>query len=275
MRNSKLVFGALALVASVGFAAPASAIPLTWSGPFSLHVNPLDFTVGTGTLRPGLPKTHLNLNGSTLGSKSIAYAGPVSVTVNTIPPTSPQDLIVFCDDLEHTFTPGHTYNNYFISDPAAPIDVVNYIALGTTIAHDIMGLTARGTDEYLIGTLTPERGAAFQMAIWELEYGGTATFSGDANFQSVVAGLIAGAAADYTLFTGLSVPWTFSQLEAPCNSTLVGLITQFTPCQTQGQILAIPGTIVTGFVPEPITLSLFGAGLVGLASLSRRKKKAA
>jgi hypothetical protein len=274
MRNSKLVFGALAFVASVGFAVPASAIPATWTGPYSLHVNPLDFTVGTGTLRPGLPKTTLDLNGSTLGSQSIPYAGPVSVTINTIPPTSPQDLIVFCDDLAHNITPGHTYNNYYISDPAAPADIVSYIDLGATIAHDVMGLTALGTNDYILGTLTPERGAAIQMAIWELEYGGTATFSGDANFQSVVANLVAGAAADYTLFTGQPVPWTFSQLEAPCSPLLVGLITQFTTCQTQGQILAIPGTIVEN-IPEPITLSLFGAGLVGLASLSRRKKKAA
>jgi hypothetical protein len=276
MNHSKLVVGALALVATVALATPASALPSTWTGPYSLQVNPLDFTVGTGTLAPGTPKTHLDLTGSSLGDRSIAYAGPVSVTLNTFPVGGlngfPETVVVFCDDLAHSFQQNHTYNNYFISDPAAPTDVINYIDLGTTTAHDIMGLTALGTNDYLLGTLTPERGAAIQMAIWELEYGGTATFSGDANFQNVVAGLMSGAAADYTLFTSLSVPWTFSQLEAPCNVSLVGSMTQFTPCQTQGQILAIPGTLVTGFVPEPITLSLFGAGLAALALLWRRKR---
>jgi hypothetical protein len=204
--------------------------------------------------------------------ESIQYAGPVSVTLNTIPPTSPLNVVVFCDDLAHSFAPNHTYNNYFASDPTAPIDIINYINLGTTKADEIMGLTALGTNDYLLGTLTPERGAAIQMAIWELEYGGTATYSGDANFQSVVASLIAGAGADYTLFTTQAEPWTFSQLEAPCISALVGTITKDTACQTQGQIMAIPGTIVTGFVPEPITLSLFGVGLVAIGAYRRRRR---
>jgi len=272
MTRSNLIFGALAVAAAIGIATPASAIPATWTGPYSLTVDALDFTAGTGTLAPGHPS--LNLNGSSVGSHLIAFAGPVTVTLNTIPATIPQDLIVFCDDLVHHFSPGHTYNNYFASDPAAPVDVVNYIGLGTTIAHEVMGLTALGTDQYILGTLTPERGAAIQMAIWELEYGGTATFSGDANFQNVVHGLITGAGNDYTLFTSQAVPWTFSQLEAPCSVSDVGIMTQFTPCQTQGQIWAHPGTIVTGFVPEPITISLFGAGLAGMAAYRRRRRRA-
>lgn len=275
MTRSKLILGALAVAAAIAIATPAAAAPLTWTGPLSLHVNALDFTVGTGTLRPGPPPTHLDLIGSSLGAdESIQYAGPVSVTLNTIPPTAPLNVIVFCDDLVHSFTPGHTYNNYFASDPTAPADVVFYLNVGSlATAHEIMGLTALGINDYLLGTLTAERGAAIQMAIWELEYGGSATFSGDANFQSVVAGLIAGAAADYTLFTTQPDPWTFSQLEAPCSAALVGLITKDTTCQTQGQILAIPGTLVTGFVPEPITLSLFGAGLAGIAAYRRQRRR--
>jgi hypothetical protein len=264
----------LALAVSVGFAAPASAIPLTWSGPFSLHVNPLDFTVGTGTLKPGLPKTHLNLNGSSLGSKSIAYAGPLSVTLNTIPPTFPTNLIVFCDDLAHNITPNHTYNNYFVSDPAAPADVFHFLNVGSPKQEEILGLVARGTEDFLTSSLTAELGAAFQMAIWELEYGGSATFSGDAGFQSLVDSLIANSAADYAFFTSTKnflVPWTFSQLEAPCSAKDVGVVTKDSKCETQGLILAIPGTPLTS-IPEPITLSLFGAGLAGVASLRRRRR---
>jgi hypothetical protein len=122
--------------------------------------------------------------------------------------------------------------------------------------------------------MTPELGAAFQMAIWELEYGGTATFSGDAAFQTLVTNLINGAAADYAFYTStsnFSVPWTFSQLEAPCRLANVGLITKDSTCQTQGFILAIPG-IPLNNVPEPITFSLFGVGLAGMAAYRRRRR---
>jgi hypothetical protein len=39
--------------------------------------------------------------------------------------------------------------------------------------------------------------------------------------------------------------------------------------------LAIPGTLVTGFVPEPITLSLFGTGLAGIAAYRRQRRRRA
>lgn len=291
VRNSKFVLGTLAVASMVGFAGPAAAIPLTWSGPFSVHTNALDFTMGTGTLSPGV---HLNIHGSSLAvNKSIEYAGPLSVTINTIPPSNPPNTvptIVFCDDLAQTILVNHTYNNFFASDPAAPADVFHYLNTTTLKADEILGLVARGTLDADTNLLTPELGAAFQMAIWELEYGGTATFSGDPNFQSVIDNLIAGAAADYAFFTSsanFSVPWTFSQLEAPCNTANVGLVTKDAPqgptigetvnpnCQKeQGLIVAIPGVPLRN-VPEPITLSLFGSGLAGVAAYRRRRKTAA
>src|SRR5258706_8773314 len=90
MTRSTLFLGALAVAAAFGIATPAWAIPSDWTGPYSLHVNALDFTVGTGTLQPGLPKTHLDLTGSSIGDHSIAYAGPVSVTLNTFPIGGPK-----------------------------------------------------------------------------------------------------------------------------------------------------------------------------------------
>src|SRR5689334_24133439 len=94
MTHSRLILGALAVAAAIGMATPASALPATWTGPYSLTVDPLDFTAGTGTLAPGHPS--LNLTGSSVGNHSIAFAGPVTVTLNTIPATIPQNLIVFC-----------------------------------------------------------------------------------------------------------------------------------------------------------------------------------
>src|SRR5258708_2850284 len=146
MKNSRLFLATLTVAGAIGFTAPAAALPLTWSGPLSVHTNALDFTVGTGALTPGV---HLNLHNSSLAvNRSIEYAGPLSVTINTIPPSSPPNTvptIVFCDDLAQTVLVNHTYNNYFASDPAAPADVFHYLNTTTATAEKILGLVALGT----------------------------------------------------------------------------------------------------------------------------------
>src|SRR6185312_11652662 len=191
MNHSKLLLGAIVVAASVGFAAPAAAVPI-WTGPINVTTGPKDCTLGTGSLCP--PNTLKLKNTADFGANlPIGYGGPITVAVGA--PVSIPSLIVFCDDLAQTLPLNKTLHNYYASDPATPSQVVDYLNVGSlTIAHEIMGLTARGTFDEINGLLNNETGAAFQMAIWELEYGGNATFSGDANFQTLVDSLIANAA---------------------------------------------------------------------------------
>ena len=286
MRHSKLLLGAVAIAVSVGFSAPAAAIPVGWTGPVDLTTGPKDCANGTGVVcTPTPPKTHV-----TLGGTEVGYAGPLTVSLGA--PVSVDNLIVWCDDIEAQTAFNTTFHNYYVSDPAFPQNVVNYLNVGSlTIAHEIMGLTARGTFDDINGLLTPELGAAFQAAIWELEYNiSTATLSTDPGFQGLIDQLIADATSDYAFFTDTSiwlVPWTFSQIEQPCDANNVGLVTKDAPqganigefpnpnCQRhQGFIVAIPG-IQRESIPEPITLSLFGAGIAGVAAYRRRRKSLA
>jgi len=267
MNFSKIALGLATAVALLGLTAPASAGPWVHVG---LDVpqppNP-DSAVGTGSAEG----TTLKLVNSSIGTHTIFYAGPLEITLTSIPPSGPAlPLIAWCDDLQSNIDINHLRPYYASINPA---DVSSYLNVGSSSFQQIAGLTMLGTFDFNQSALTPELGAAFQMAIWELEYphaGVTSTWSGDANFQTLVAGLIAGAANDFTIFTNAG--WGIGQLEAPCPPAAPGSITKSSCNAFQGLIFAIVGRNPFN-VPEPVTLSVFGFGLAGAAAMGRRRRR--
>jgi len=261
----------LTAAALLGFATPASAGPwVTVAIEAPSPPNP-DLSVGTGSVVPG---TTLKLVNSQIGTHSIFYAGPYELTVFPLPPSADTSfpLLAWCDDLSNIFDLNH---GHFYQASENPADVSFYLNVSATSSQEIAGLVFRGTFDFNNSALTPELGAAFQMAIWELEYpnaGVTSTYSGDANFQTLVASLIANAGSDYTAF--VNAGWGIGQLEDPCTGHEPGSITKIGCQNFQGLIFAFVGQGPFN-IPEPVTLSLFGVGLVGAVALRRRKSKTA
>jgi len=268
MNLAKIALGLATAVALLGFAAPASAGPWVEVGVDAPQPPNPDGSVGTGSAEG----TTLKLVNSSIGTHSIFYAGPLELTIFALPPSPPGSfgLIAWCDDLQSTIDLNHIRPYYASINPA---DVSSYLNVGASSFQQIAGLTMFGTFEFNQSALTPELGAAFQMAMWELEYphaGVTSTWSGDANFQTLVAALIAGAAHDYTIFTNAG--WGIGQLEAPCPPAAPGSITKSSCNAFQGLIFAIVGRNPFN-VPEPVTLSVFGFGLAGAAAMGRRRRR--
>ena len=251
MRTVNSILTAAAIAAFACAADPAIAGPVT---PVTVSDVGVDWSQGEGL--------SLNIGG-------IYYAGPISMKQDGFP------IITFCDDLFNEIYIGST-NNYWRTDQAGANAYLSPLSLAAD--QKIAGLDFLGTQGAYAHTLTPAFGAEVQVAIWELEYGNISAT--DAGFQSAVNSLIANATNDFNAFTAAG--WSYYELESPCNSSLAGSITYNSSpygdnsnCQTQGQIVAIPGRTVTNVpVPEPINLSLFGAGLTGVVVMRRRKKAA-
>jgi len=247
----KLLVGSVGVATFFCLAGPAVAGPVT---PVTISDIAVDWSQGEGL--------SLNVSG-------IYYAGPISMKLNGVP------IITFCDDLYNVIYIGST-NNFWQTDQAGANAYLSPLSLATD--QKIAGLDFLGTQGADAHTLTPALGAELQVAIWELEYGNV--FATDAGFQSAVDALIAHATNDFNAFTAAG--WSYYELESPCDSSRAGSITytwsplgDIANCQVQAQIVAIPGRTVTNIpVPEPITLSLFGAGLAGAVAMRRRKKSA-
>ena len=209
----------------------------------------------------GVPSGEYNIPTSVT---NVYYAGIIEFTVN--PGTSYNagttfTLDAFCDDLFHEVGIGS-------SDQYYTADANEYLApLSLSTIHEIAGLAYEGTADYQLNGAAAS--AAFdadvQLAIWELEYPSDNITASDSSLQTDINGLIAQAPSFYADM--IAHGYSYGELEDPGCGQEVGSIT-FNSCQTQGQIYVYK----TG-VPEPLTLSLFGASLAGAAAAFRRRRK--
>jgi hypothetical protein len=237
---NKLKTCLIAVAAVAGFSLPAIA------GPIAVNVSNVQVNWGQGQ---GLT---IQAGANPMG---IYYAGPIIFTING----ANAPLIVWCDDL---------YNDVYIgsSDQYYKVSAASYLApLALSTVKDIAGLAFQGTQEALANTLSSARGAEFQLAIWELEYGNIHDIA-DAGIQTGVDSLIGAAPLFFADMN--STGWSYSELDSPgCGQQPDG-INYTNGCQTQGQMYVYPNNRV----PEPVTLSLFGAGVAGAIGLRWRKK---
>ena len=260
MRNAKLFLAALA--ALVGFTLPAAA---AFSDPV-LPVTLLSYDFTTSA-------EQTQLTGSIITTNSPGpFIGAFYLDLDV-----GSGLLAFCDDLTNEIDPNGVPYDYFAT--TTPAGVNDYLSpLSQNDINSIIGLVYQAN----LSLLSPQDGAAFQLAIWDLEYGAaniTANAAGDPNLQANADALRANAASFYAAFLA---DGTFDavQLESPCNPALAGKITfQSSPfgddpnCQVQGLILIVPNGH-TRNLPEPGTLALLGSGLIGFGVYRRRRKKA-
>ncbi len=240
MSTAKHVLAALTIMGATLCAAPAMAIPYT---PVSVTNVGVNWAQGQGT-------------NSNLGS--IYYAGPITFTILGLP------VIVWCDDFANDVYIGSSNQYYKTDSQGADAYLVNPLLTPTqqaTLDHQIAGLVYKGTTLSLTNALTAAMGAQIQFAIWSLQ--NPALLDTDLAFQTSVNTLIGQASSFYSDM--LTAGYTYGQLVSPNCGQNPASLTYTSACQTQGQMFVKA-------VPEPLTLSLFGAGLAGAAALRRRRK---
>jgi hypothetical protein len=222
MSYCKLISACAVLAATVGFAAPAMAGPLT---------SPTSFTINTF------------VNG---GSPITGNYGTISLVTDSGNPNQ-TDITV-------------TMNSpYGLVTTGSANDVIDFELTGftppVTISNNTPGFTLGSAGGYG----TPGATGTFNFAILcdsaTCGTGGNNPYTGSFSFD-------------------INVPIGDFTVDDKGFYFAADICTNVVSSRCAGQTGPATTTTTTNNVPEPITLSLFGAGLAGAAALRRRRKKA-
>ncbi len=257
-----------------GWPVTALLVVLAALAPARADFNTVTATLNTNnTLNPSAP-VEINLGGGT--SPSINYTpGVVNWTQTGTQRNSllPTDFTTFCIELTQDISPGGAYTYTLSALQNAPNPGTSQTQSNGTGSG--MGTTKATEIEYLWGTFyslignNGDNAAAFQLAIWKIEYDW-----GDASLPGTLDGAVSFSSGNFQAspLDGDTAPITtatnwIKQLESGQNLTLDGNLVALTSSSYQDQIAQA--------APVPSTLCLIGAGVLCLFGYGFTRRRAA
>jgi len=196
----------------------------------------------------------VTLSGGLAGADGTYAAGQIVLTTNT------GTLDVWCVDVFHIIYIGgnYTYASLPLTNDNSGISAATSNPLTTKQIQEISYLATVG-NQLMASTPTAANAAAIQAAIWDVEYGTTATDNNPADAAAFTAAydLLMAAAQTNTIDYGGYV--INDQIGSGPGARYVN------------QTLFVDPALDPDPVPEPASLALFGVGVGGLIAFRRKR----
>jgi len=270
LKNALMAAGVGAVLAVLS-AAPASATPITFTWNPSLTSGGVLSTGGAFTANNMFVSDYATIN---VGNPGAITEHSILAVNNFNAGVSPAGF-VNGNGIPSGANPGGTpYQLYFVIDSLShvttPIDANNFLGRFDSLTYTLYGDVGGKCTFSASFTAAASCSGDQQLAL------ATGNLSNQGLNQANVLGGIPSANADATVIAGPNAGGFFV---SPADLTSILFEAAFTNTPgvvtRSGDVITINGGggNVDVVVPEPLTLSLFGAGLVGAAALRRRRSK--
>jgi hypothetical protein len=250
---------ALALAAA-GFASPSYAVPVHGAGWVVIHSDPVPSAVPSDPLHGECSGCHDN------GTITPTSADPLTFSFTKSPDTGTETF--FLDIL---------IPNNVAGANAEAFSITGTHTQNATVADSLVSATpwtSGKLDAYLGISASPSNPiSAFLPSTDAVDPGATGYFDYSFNFGTVTFGSLTDPQFTSSfLYPAGTIILAFADIQICTKKKPIVCTDDWTATASSSAILETRGITIKK-IPEPLTLSLFGAGLAGLTTLRRRKNR--